>query len=79
MGVLKFLSARNGLSHVHGVHSSFRSSHHFLGAEPAHTSLCSLRDRGNKEGGMMFARGPDPKLGPILLGLVADFSFWTWT
>lgn len=41
MGLLIFLDARNGLSHVPSVHCSFSNSHHFLGAEPAHTSLFS--------------------------------------
>jgi len=79
MAVLKFLSARTGLSHVPSVHSSFSNSHHFLGAGPVHTSLCSLHDTGNKEGGMMFVWGPDPKLAMFHPEPVADFSFWTWT
>lgn len=75
MGLLIFLDARNGLSHVPSVHCSFSNSHHFLGEEPAHTSLCSLHDTGNKEGRMMLAWGSDPRLGTFHPGLVAVLSF----
>lgn len=79
MGVLTFLNAINGLSQVPSVHSIFSNTTIFW-EQNQHMPVSALfmHDTDNKDGGMMLAWGPDPKLSMFCPGPVADFSLWTW-